>query len=219
MKKFEQVARILSRYDKKVENNIIYYLSNGAIVGCRKKNLIVLYFKCDPRIIWNNTGSELVKVGIVKDFRLTKYDNERNHYREMKADVIVVAGCCGSANSFEMYDKSFIERDTNWNIKNKEAAIGETISRGHFITFDGKIEIQVPHYMCDFRLQNLEYSILSIHKNSGKAKEYMLTEHLRNEYYCYYGNECAGNYEVQKAIEGTKKRNYEKIARAKVKFK
>lgn len=222
MKKFEQVAKILSRYEQKVNNNTIYYLLNGAIVGCRKKNLIALYFECDPSIIWSNWEHKLVKVGIVKDFRLTEYDNERNQYRETKADVIVVKGCCGACNSFELYDKILVKDVVDRNIRDKEAAIGKTISRGHFVTFDGKIEIQVPHYMCDFGLQNLEYSILGIHKNYGTAKKYKLTEYLRMENEWYFRNDFEfrrRSYEVRIAIEGTKKRNYEKTARAKIKFK
>lgn len=42
---------------------------------------------------------------------------------------------------------------------------------------------------------------------------------MENEWYFGNGFESRGSYGVQIAIEGTKKRNYEKTARAKIKFK
>ena len=222
MKKFEQLARILSRYDNQVgEDNKIYYLLNGNIVGYRQKNLIVLYFSCNPRIIWSNRDNPLVKVAIAKDFRLVKYDPICKVYRERKADVIVVEGYSGTENSFKIHNKAVLELTVDWNIYEKEVAIGETISRGHFVTFDGRIEIQVPRYMCNFELKNLQYSVLRINKKSGKAKEYSLTEYLKekNDWYYHSGWRTRGSDETRKAIELTKKCNYKKIARAQIKFK
>lgn len=223
MKKFEQLARILSRYDNQVgENNKIYYLLNGNIVGYRHKNLIVLYFSCNPEIIWSNIGDNpLVKVAIAKDFRLVKYDPICEVYRERKADVIAVKGYCGAENSFEIYNKAVLESTVDCTILEKEAAIGKTISKGHFVTYDGRIEIQVPRYMCNFELEALQYSVFKINKKSGKAKEYSLTEYLKKKKYWYYHNgwESCGSYEIREAIEETRKCNYKKIARAQIKFK
>lgn len=221
--KFGQLARILSRYDNQVgEDNKIYYLVNGNIVGYRQKNLIVLYFSCNRRIIWSNrVDNPLVKVAFAKDFRLVKYDPICKVYRERKADVIAVKGYCGTGNSFKIHNKVVLESTSDWNIYEKEAAIGETISRGHFVTYDERIEIQVPRYMCDFELENLQYSVLRINKNSGKAKEYSLTEYLKkeNDYYYHSGWGTRGSDETRKAIEETRNCNYKEIARAQIKFK
>lgn len=222
MEKFERLASILSRYDKQVgEDNKIYYLLNGNIVGYRQKNLIVLYFSCCKEEIWSNRNEPLAKVAIAKDFRLVEYDPECEVYMERNADVIAVEGYCGTENAFKIYNKMVLQSTVDCSSYGKEAAIGETISRGHFITFDERIEIQVPEYMCNFKLENLEYSVLESCEKLRKAKEYSLFEYLRkeNDWHYHNGFDTRGSDEVRRAIEETKKCNYKKIAKAQIKFK
>ena len=107
---FESLARRLENMRlKQVKlDETTYYFNNNKVVATKKDNLIVMYFKCNRRIIGNNRN--MVAVAFAKDFLLSK------DYLNIVTDVFAVTGLSGTVNTLEFEANGILTQVTKNNL-------------------------------------------------------------------------------------------------------